>query len=320
VTRRALVLLVPVVIIAALAALGLARRPRRAESIELVVTPPATEVSVRVGDAVGFSVATAAPADVTWSLWSRPVSHERTWAYVPGPGDAGWQHVTLTVVGPRGSRVERMWDVGVVPALAPTLLEVLPPPGAMTVAAGEQPRFRCGARAAAARPGDRLHFDWTLDDRPVHRDVGPAATAFSELVLPASDAGPHRLAVRVGEGDGDGDGVASRAEWTVEVATPAPVAPPPPSPPPATLVEPSGPRRLTGVVGERFAFTAEVTPEPPRTRYDWAVDGRRAQRGPAPRFEYAAAAAGRHRIIVAVTAGRKSIKRDGWLLVVAPPR
>jgi hypothetical protein len=314
VTRRTLAALVPLAIVAALVVLGVARRPRGAEPTDLAVAPAASDLSVRVGDVVEFSATTGAPAEVTWSLWSRSVSRERTWSYVPGPGDAGWQHVTLTVVGSDGWRVERMWDVGVVPALPPTLVEVLPAPGAVAVGAGERPRFRCGARAVAARPGDRLRFDWTLDERPVHREEGPAAAAFSELVLPASDAGPHRLAVRVGESEG----VASLAEWSLDVAALAPPAPPPP--PALTVVAPSGPRRLTGMVGERFAFSAEVTPEPPRTRYDWAVDGRRAQRSAASRFEYGPATSGRHRISVAVSAGRRSLGRDAWLLVVPPPR
>ena len=323
VSRRALAVLAPLLILSAVAALGVARHLRRADLSDLAVTPAMSVVSARVGEAVRFSATTRAQAEVTWSVWSRPVSHERTWSYVPGRADAGWQHVTLAVVGPWGSRVERMWDVGVVGALPPTLVEVLPPAGAVTVAPGERPRFRCGARATAARPGDRLRFDWTLDERPVHREEGPAARAFSELVLPASDPGPHRLAVRVGEGDG----VVSLAEWTLDVAAPAPSAPPAvevgvpePSLPPSTLVLPSGPRRLTGVVGERFAFTARVTSAPPRTRYDWAVDGRRAQRSAAPRFEYEATAAGQHRVSVAVSAGRRSIARDAWLLVVAPAR
>ncbi|HYR96484.1 MAG TPA: hypothetical protein VEM57_07080 [Candidatus Binatus sp.] len=307
-TRRALGPVAPVVIVGALVVLGVARHSSGADPVDLVVTPPAARLSVRVGETVRFSATT--DGEVTWSIWSRPVSHERAWSYVPGPEEAGWQHVTLTVVGSGGSRFERMWDVGVVPLLRPALVEVLPPQGAVTVEPGERLRFRCGARTSAARPADRLRFDWTLDGRPVHRDEGPATAARSELLLPEADAGPHRLAVSVAE---DG-GMASLAEWTVDVAATRPISLPPP-----TLV-PRGPRRVTAAVGERLVFDAEVSPEPPRARYDWALDGRRAQRGPAARYEYAAAAPGRHRISVAVSAGRKSVTWDTWLLVVDPLR
>jgi hypothetical protein len=313
VTRRTLFALLLVGVLGAFGAVRVSRRLRAAVPTSLVVTPTASELSARVGEPVVFSATTDAGADVTWSLWSHPVSHERTWSWVPAASDAGWQHVTLTVVRD-GERLERMWDVGVVAPLPPALVELVPPAGPLALAAGERPRFRCGARAPAARPDDRLRFEWTLDGQPVHREDGPATAAFSELVLPVADAGPHRLAVRVGEGDGDA--AAARAEWSLAVAAaPADV---PPAPPPSRIVHPSGPRRLTGVVGERFAFAAEVPAAPPRTRWDWAVDGRRVQRGPAPRYEYAATAPGRHRVSVAVSAGRKSIGRDSWFVVVAP--
>jgi hypothetical protein len=306
VTRRGFALLV-VFALGAAAAPGVARRVRRHDLGDLAVAPAGRDVSVRARGALRFSMTTAAPVDVTWSVWSRPMSHERTWTYAPGPDDGGWQHVTLAVTGPDGDRVERAWDVGVVPAVAPALDELLPPAGAVDVPPGERPRFRCGARAPGARPEDRLHFEWSIDDRPAQRDDAPAARAVSELVLPEAPAGPHRVAVRVTEADG----APSEAEWRVAVATvPVPAAAPP------TTVGGEDQRRVTGRVGERFAFAAAVPNEPPRTRYDWAVDGRRAQRGASPRFAWVAGASGLHRVSVAAWAGRRTFARTGWTVAV----
>src|SRR6266496_6002173 len=94
-----------------------------------------------------------------------------------------WQQVTVEVSGRGGGRAARTWDVGVVPPTPPVLEEVTPPAGSVALAQGEQGSFRCRARVPAARPGDRLAFEWMLDDRPVRREEQPAADAISDLAL-----------------------------------------------------------------------------------------------------------------------------------------
>src|SRR5205823_4412003 len=189
----------------------------------------------------------------------RPVSFASTFSYAPAPEDAGWQQVTVEVSGRGGRRAARTWDVGVVPPTPPVLEEVTPPAGSVALARGEQGSFRCRARVPAARPGDRLAFEWMLDDRPVRREEQPAADAISDLALPPSETGSHHLRVRVTE---DGQS-ASIAEWTVAVADQtigrdtwvvtvlepevAQAAPPPlrePAPPATETAPPSVPSEL----------------------------------------------------------------------------
>jgi len=78
--------------------------------------------------------------------------------------------VTVEVSGRGGGRAARTWDVGVVPPTPPVLEEVTPPAGPVALAQGVQGSFRCRARVPAALPGDRLAFEWMLDDRPVRRE------------------------------------------------------------------------------------------------------------------------------------------------------
>src|SRR5439155_890044 len=123
------------------------------------------------------------------------------------------------VSGRGGGRAARTWDVGVVPPTPPVLEEVTPPAGPVALAQGVQGSFRCRARVPAARPGDRLAFEWMLDDRPVRREEQPAADAISDLALPPSEAGSHHLRVRVTEDEQSasiaaGRGRAPRAAWS----------------------------------------------------------------------------------------------------------
>src|SRR6266436_7752695 len=175
-------------------------RPGRSVELgPLEVTPPAKQLSVRVGESVQFSAGAPGALGFTWTVWGRPVSFASTFSYAPAPEDAGWQQVTVEVSGRGGGRAARTWDVGVVPPTPPVLEEVTPPAGPVALAQGEQGSFRCRARVPAARPGDRLAFEWMLDDQPVRREEQPAADAISDLALPPSETGSHHLRVRVTE-------------------------------------------------------------------------------------------------------------------------
>jgi hypothetical protein len=182
----------------------------------LRVNPAGDRLSLRIGERVQFSVAAEGAESVTWAIWGRPVSSGPTFSYAPGPEDAGWQHVTVEVTGRRRARALHSWDVGVVPAVAPEVVEVSPPLGRVALRAGEEVRFRCVARVPAARPSDRMQFEWTVDGEPRRRDEQAAGSGVSEFVLSEVEPGMHHLAARGGK-----DRAVSRVEWTLEVEAPA---------------------------------------------------------------------------------------------------
>ena len=296
----------------------------------LEATPAGVQLSVRVGESVQFSVGAAGAVGYTWTLWGRPVSFAPRFAYVPVPEDAGWQQVTVEVTGRGGQRAARTWDVGVIPPTPPVLDELTPPAGEVALGRGERGAFRCRARVPAARPADRLAFEWVLDDQPLLREEQPAAGGVSALELPPAETGTHRLRVRVTE---DGR-CASIAEWTIAIAqpeTPHPAAPaepapepprvaaiPPPEPAPARpqLVHAPGPRRLEGSPGQRLVFETRVEPESTSVSYRWTLD-RRAVHAPEPgRFAYEPGTAGRHTVAVTVSADGRTIGRDAWVVTV----
>jgi len=295
-----------------LAAVGAWRRHERTDMGPLAAGPAARVLSVRVGEGVDFSADAPGARAFAWSVWGREVSRDRTWSYRPGPDDAGWQQVSVAVVGP-GSRAERTWDVGVVPAVEPALLEATPPPGPVTVRAGDPTGFRCDARLPAARPTDRLRFEWAVDGEAVQRDEQPAAAASSSFALGETEPGPHRLSVRVGEDEH----AALRVEWTVEVEPGAPAELP--GPPEPRLVRMPGSRRLTALAGQALRFAAGVTPALPRTRFVWAVDGEPVQRGADARFDYTPDDPGLHRVSVTASASDALIGTDSWKIEVSEP-
>ena len=323
-------------------------RPGRSVELgPLEVTPPAKQLSVRVGESVQFSAGAQGALGFTWTVWGRPVSFASTFSYAPAPEDAGWQQVTVEVSGRGGGRAARTWDVGVVPPTPPVLEEVTPPAGSVALARGEQGSFRCRARVPAARPGDRLAFEWMLDDQPVRREEQPAADAISDLALPPSKTGSHHLRVRVTE---DGQS-ASIAEWTITVAAPEeappavaaaeqapPAAPPeaapppeaprvavvpPPEPPalvpPPRLVRAPGPRYLEGRVGEPLVFQTRVEPQSTKVVYRWTVDRRWARARAPGRLEYEPTIPGRHTVRVTVAVADQTIGRDTWVVTVLEP-
>jgi len=295
-------------------------RPGRSVELgPLEVTPPAKQLSVRVGESVQFSAGAQGALSFTWTVWGRPVSFASTFSYAPAPEDAGWQQVTVEVSGRGGGRAARTWDVGVVPPTPPVLEEVTPPAGSVALAQGEQGSFRCRARVPAARPGDRLAFEWMLDDQPVRREEQPAADAISDLALPPSETGSHHLRVRVTE---DGQS-ASIAEWTITVAAPRVAAVPPPEPPalvpPPRLVRAPGPRYLEGRVGEPLVFQTRVEPQSTTVVYRWTVDRRWARARAPGRLEYEPTIPGRHTVRVTVAVADQTIGRDTWVVTVPEP-
>jgi hypothetical protein len=279
---------------------------------------------------VRFSAAAEGAIGFVWSVWGRRVSADAAWSYVPGPEDAGWQQVSVEARGRKGRRVARAWDVGVVAAAAPELQELTPPTGRMTLPPGEHASFRCTARLPAARPTDRLSFEWTMDGRTVLFERYPAGEAVSELLLPPAEAGAHRLRVSVTE---DGR-TASLADWMIDVAPepePEPVqeatvppVPAPIEPAPAPAVEPRfvpapGPRRLEAALGEAMAFQARVEPERAGVSYRWTVDGRPNPRNRSAALEYRPTTAGRHRIAVIAEADGRMVGRDAWTVIARAP-
>ncbi len=290
-------------------------RPGRSVELgPLEVTPPAKQLSVRVGESVQFSAGAPGALGFTWTVWGRPVSFASTFSYAPAPEDAGWQQVTVEVSGRGGGRAARTWDVGVVPPTPPVLEEVTPPAGSVALARGEQGSFRCRARVPAARPGDRLAFEWMLDDQPVRREEQPAADAISDLALPPSETGSHHLRVRVTE---DGQS-ASIAEWTITVAAVPPPEPPALVPPPR-LVRAPGPRYLEGRVGEPLVFQTRVEPQSTKVVYRWTVDRRWARARAPGRLEYEPTIPGRHTVRVTVAVADQTIGRDTWVVTVLEP-
>ena len=219
----------------------------------LRATPTDRRLSVEVGEAVHFSATVPGAVEFTWSIWGSAVSHLPTWTYVALPEDAGWQQVTLVARGTTGSTLVRSWDVGVVPPVPPTL-DVSPPPGRVVVPAGGRAIFRCGARVPAARPSDRVWFEWTVDGRTMSRQEQSAAESVSEFLLPVSQPGSHRVVVRVNENERS----ASLAEWVLEGSRPSEA--PVPHPPPAEVEEA---RREPPA--EPQAPVVEVQPSPPPT-------------------------------------------------------
>jgi hypothetical protein len=295
-------------------------RPSRPPKLgELRVTPAAERLSLRVSENAQFTAAADGALRYTWSVWGRPVSTEPAWSYVPGPEDAGWQQITLEVLGPDGVRLQRIWDVGVVPAVPPELSEIVPPPGTVRLAVGGEARFRLEARVPAARTSDRLQFEWMVDDRPVLRVERPAAGGSSELVLPLSKPHTHRIVVRVTE---DGR-VAARAEWTLEVVPPGPAAETGAAGTPRPrLVRAPGPRELTGEAGERVALSVRVEPEGAPVTYRWMLDGQSVDRGRTGRYDFRPWTPGKRRVSVSVTANGQEIGTDSWVVSVrerAPP-
>jgi hypothetical protein len=291
-----------------------------------IVTPPPGRVSMKVGDVTMFTASAEHANHLTWSLWGRPVSHTPTWSYVPGPEDAGWQQISVEIVGDADQREMRTWDVGVEPAVPPELTEVSPPPGVVTVPAGQPTSFRAAGRVPAAREEDRLIFEWSVDGRLVLREERGAGRGTSEFAAPVAHPGSHRVIVRVSENKRS----ASLVEWALDVTAGAPpqlaaVPPPeevPPVQPPTTpplaprVVRLSGPRSLTVELGEPVPLSIGLEPAEAGAAYQWSVDGKRVAAGSTPEFEYEADRPGRHRVTVSVVFGERPIGSDAWTIQV----
>ncbi len=278
----------------------------------IVASPPGRALSVRVGDSVAFSATADGAIRFKWLRWGREVARGGGWSFVPGPEDVGWQQVTVVAIGRRGVRRTRTWDVGVVQAVAPEVVEVVPPAGRVTLTTGSPATFRCRARVRAARPADQLRFDWAIDDRPLRRDQRPAAGAASELVLPATESGRHRVTVRVTEDDR----IAIVTQWIVEGTASAP----PPQPRAGRVIRvPEAPEVLV-LLGESLALAAEVEPTRAGVAYSWALDGRIAQEGAIPRFDYFATRAGPHRVTVSAMKDGTRIGTGSWSITVREAR
>jgi hypothetical protein len=260
---------------------------------------------------------------------------------VPGPEDAGWQQITLRATDVAGHEQRRTWDVGVVPAVPPELVDVTPPAGVVERTEGTDLMLTVGARVPAARDRDRVRFEWTIDGQPLHREEAAATSGTSRVNLVALPPGSHHVSVRVSEED---DRVAAINDWTLQIAARSPpsTTPPPPTVPPAQtppqtapaaaapttttapavtarLVTLPGPRGMERPQGEPLVFAVRVEPSDAPVVFSWAVDGRRVPRAAAPRFDYDARVPGRHRITVTAAVGGREIGTDTWTVDVLPP-
>lgn len=291
-----------------------------AEEAPLAVAPAAAQVSVRVGDSLELSAIAPGEGTFTWLVWGRATATGRSWTYVPGPEDAGWQQITLLVTDAAGRELRHTWDVGVVPAVPPELVDVSPPAGTIERPEGGDVSLGVGARVPAARERDRVRFDWTLDGKPLQRDEAPATAGSSKVTLEALGPGTHRVSVRVSEDDK----VAALTDWTVEIAArappatvPAPVVPPSTAPAvTARLLTLPGPRVLEQRQGEPMVLAVRVDPEGAPVAFAWSVDGRRVPRAGGARFDFDARAPGRHRVTVVAALGGREIGSDAWTIDV----
>ncbi len=273
----------------------------------LQATPVSPQVSVRIGEAVQFSVAAEGAREYTWSVWGRPVSRAATWSYVPGPEDAGPQLVKVTISGADGRRIRRIWDVDVQAPTAPELMDVRPPAGILAVPAGQEARFRCTARVAGTRssaPPGPLRFEWMVDDEKVREEERSGGLCSSELVLPPMKPGVRRVVARVSEIDR----IAALAEWTVVVA-----------PPNLRLVRATKPKALERNLAEPLELAVRVEPAEAAASYEWSVDGQVASRGNEGTFEYQASSPGAHRVIVTATANGQVVGKEAWTVKVRAP-
>jgi hypothetical protein len=269
--------------------------------------PASPQLSVRIGEAVQFSVEAEGAQEYTWSVWGRPVSRDAAWSYIPGPEDAGPQLVKVTISGADGSRIRRIWDIDVQAPVAPELIDVRPTPGIIAIPAGEEARFSCAARIAGTRssvPPGPLHFEWTVDDATVREDERPGSLGSSELVLPAMSPGVLRVVARVSEIDR----VAALAEWTVVVA-----------PPNLKLIRATAPKAIERNLADPLELAVRMEPADTPASYEWSVDGQVASRGTEGTFEFQASSVGTHRIIVTATAREQVVGKEAWVVQVIAP-
>jgi hypothetical protein len=294
-----------------------------------IVTPRAGRLSMKVGEITAFTASAEAASRLTWSVWGKPVSHAATWSYVPGPEDAGWQQISVAIEGDGGQRAVRTWDIGVVPAVAPELSDISPPPGVVAIPAGQSATFRATAHVPAAREEDRLSFEWSVDGRLVVREESSAERGASEFAVPSAEPGSHRVIVRVSEGKRS----ASLAEWALDVspagsaqvaAVPGsgevpPVQPPTKAPAAPRVVRLSGSRSMTVDPGESVSLAVGVEPAEAGAAFHWSVDGKRVASATKPSFEYRPGTAGRHRVSVSVVFGERSVGRDAWFVQTSRP-
>lgn len=292
------------------------------------VTPAPGQRSVSVGDVVQFAASASNARRITWSLWGRPVSRGSTWSYVPGPEEAGWQQISVEILGDAEQRAVRTWDLGVLPAVPPGLADISPPLGVVTIPSGGAATFRASARLPAARDDDRMTFEWSVDGGFVLREERSGGEGASEFVVPSAEPGTHRVALRVSEGKRS----ASIAEWALEVRPAAlrqDVAPPPspedagpvpsprPPPPAPEIVALAGPRTVE--LGGTVSFGVRIEPANAGTEIRWTVDGRRVAAASKPEFEYEPDTPGRHRVAVSVVFGDRSIFDNRWFVTVKEP-
>src|SRR5438132_1019424 len=215
-----------------------ARRPHLGP---LHAAPDARRLSIEVGEAVHFSAAAPGAVEFTWSMWGSTVSHLPTWTYVALPEDAGWQQVTVVVRGATGSTLMHAWDVGVVPPVPPAL-EVSPPPGRVVVRRGGRATFHCGARVPAARPADRVWFEWIVDGRTMSRQEQSAAEEVEPEMPRAPDAPAHVAEIEMPAApEGPAQVAEPEAQHAPELPPPVAEQPVPPSPVATSDAEPRSP-------------------------------------------------------------------------------
>ncbi len=206
--------------------------------------PGAEDVTVRVGDRVRFAVAAEGAVAFRWMVGDSERSSDAAWSFAPGPEDVGERLVSVAVLGESSQPTVRTWFVTVSPLTSPELVDVVPTPGPITLAANAAATFRCHARLPSGRGADRLHFSWMLDGRPAHAEDRRGSDAVSEFPLATAEPGIYELKLRV-QANANGR-AATTLTWKVEIAPST--APPvmvahaddqdPPAPPDDTAAAP----------------------------------------------------------------------------------
>lgn len=248
------------------ALLGATRVSQAPSLVTFDSAPRDSHLAVRVGDPISFAVAAEGALGLTWSLGDVEVSHDVAWLYVPTPEDVGRRTVQLVVVGENGIPHTRTWELAVARAVAPEVVEVMPPAGAVALSANDPATFRCRARLATAGPSDLLRFEWLVNDRVAFTEDHPASDGVSEFPLATAEAGVHRVSVRVTKNER----IASTVQWIVDVAAPPPGlvatanAKERPTPPPAIPAWSGSPTpSIPAVVPAALHDTGDIAAAPP---------------------------------------------------------
>jgi len=228
------------------------------------------KVSLRVGEAMEFSVAPAGASGVwEWSLDGRAAATGRTWTFAPGPEAVGTHRVQVVASGPGGRRVQR-WAVRVRALSPPRIASAAPASATIELPAGDSADLVIHPAPDAS--GGAPSVEWSLD--------GTRAGDGERLRVTGTHAGTMRARAVVT----NALGVAVAREWRIVVSPPPTVVAALPLQPSTTVAPP--PKTTTTVASVPVPSTtttrATVPPLVPTTTAPPVV-ALRTEPPPAPR-------------------------------------